>query len=197
LHLPHRICCSLNFLLLPAFAPLFRPPLRFLQLCLFLQVGVAGFLRIVDLGGVTSSLAITGRGSGEKGEFGAGVSEITRSGDAVVSAVSVFAAGTEGVAGASVFAAATGVMTGALAATRSSRFGSILGEIVIIAPPANPSVIAANAVPTPAKNEVVLKAICVLQLSEGNTAGEPAFRTIARFFPNTSADLRWNEYGWP
>lgn len=93
----------------------------------------------------------------------------------MVSAVSVFAAGTEGVAGASIFAAATGVMTGALAATRSSRFGSILGEIVIIAPPANPSVIAANAVPTPAKNEVVLKAICVLQLSEGNAAGEPAF----------------------
>ena len=80
--------------------------------------------------------------------------------------------------GAGVSALDAGVTTGALAATRSSRFGSNLGEVVIIAPPANPMLTAANTVPTPAKKEVVLKAISRPPPFEGNATGESAFPAI-------------------
>jgi hypothetical protein len=90
---------------------------------------------------------------------------------------SVFAAGAGGTAGVSAFS--TDATTGAFAATRSSRFGSTFGEVVIIEPPAIPIIAAANTVPTPAKKEVVLKAICVLHISKATPPAEPAFPAIA------------------
>lgn len=94
----------------------------------------------------------------------------------MVSGVSFFAAST-GAAGASAFTAGAGrtagvsafvsafvpaaAVIGVFAATLSSRLGSIFGELAIIAPPANPIVTAANTVPTPAKKELVLKAMSV------------------------------------
>jgi hypothetical protein len=74
---------------------------------------------------------------------------------------SAFMTGTEGTAGVSAFVAAATV-GGLPAATRSSRFGSIFGDDVVSSvPPANPIVTAANTVPTPAKKDVVLKAMSV------------------------------------
>jgi hypothetical protein len=90
--------------------------------------------------------------------------------------------GTEGTAGVSAFVAAATV-GGLLAATRSSRFGSIFGDdVVSSAPPANPIVTAANTVPTPAKKEVVLKAMSVstFRKQRGRRLRVPA---RCRFFP--------------
>jgi hypothetical protein len=79
----------------------------------------------------------------------------------------------DGTSGACAFAVTTGDGAGVLAAALSSLLGSTLVVEVIIAPPPNPTTMAANTVPTPAKKEVVLKAMCVLHLCEPTQMATP------------------------
>jgi len=132
---------------------------------------------------------------------------VTRSGDAAGSGVafvantggtadaSAFTEGTAGTAGTCGFSAldAAAKVDGVFAATRSRRLGSILGELVISAPPANPMVMAANTVPTPAKKEVVLKAMSVstFRRQRGRRLGVPACCCIS---PGASAEVGWNQW---
>jgi hypothetical protein len=69
---------------------------------------------------------------------------------------------------------------------------------VINAPPAKPMVTAANTVPTPARKEVVLKAISHLHLWKGNATGKPPFPGLDFFRGGTISSrrnyfiLQWN-----
>jgi hypothetical protein len=115
--------------------------------------GLAGASLLAGAGGV-SFLAAVGCGSG-------------------AGAVAV-----DGTSGVCAFAAAAGDGAGVLATALSSLLGgcSTLVVEVIIAPPPNPTTMAANTVPTPAKKEVMLKAMCVLHLCEPTQIASPRSR---------------------
>jgi hypothetical protein len=101
--------------------------------------------------------------------------------------------GTEGTAGVSAFVAAA-ITAGVLAATLSSRFGSIFGDGVWISvPPANPIITAANTVPTPAKKDVVLKAMSVstFRSQRGRGLGVPRLLPFFPMQPHHRTEPMW------
>jgi hypothetical protein len=87
-----------------------------------------------------------------------------------------------------------GFGSGVLAATRSIRFGpsTFWVEFETTNPPANPSVMAAHTVPTPAKYEVVLNGIADLQVRQTTCR----IRQMFQFISNLNGMRATPSSGW-